>query len=75
MNERVKLVIGSILDLDPDSIDESTKADSTPSWDSMNHVRMVAALEEEFNVMFDVQEMQSLTSYGEITRALQGKGV
>jgi acyl carrier protein len=74
MHERVKLVIGSILDLDPNSIDESTRAASTDSWDSMNHIKMVVALEEEFNVTFDVEEIQSLLSYSDITKALQLRG-
>ena len=75
MHERVKLVIGSILDLDSHAIDESTTAEDTPTWDSMNHIKMIAALEDEFNVFFDVEEIQSLASYSAIVRALHSRGV
>jgi acyl carrier protein len=75
MHERVKLVIGSILDLDPNSIGESTRAENTPTWDSMNHIKMIVALEDEFNVIFEVEEIQSLVSYHAITGALELRGV
>jgi len=75
MHERVKLVIGSILDLDSHTIDESTTAEATPTWASMNHIKMIAALEDEFNVFFEVEEIQSLGSYSAIIRALQSRGV
>jgi acyl carrier protein len=36
---------------------------STPSWDSLAHVSLVAAVESEFGISIDIADSLELTSY------------
>ena len=73
MEERLKEVIGDVLDLDPGSIDASTTKDTTDSWDSLNHINLVVALEQEFQVSFDVAEIESMQTFTDILDTLEKK--
>lgn len=34
-------------------------------WDSVGHMTLIAALEDEFDIMLETEDMMSLTSYNE----------
>jgi acyl carrier protein len=36
---------------------------STPGWDSLAHVSLVAAIESEFGIAIDIEDSLELTSY------------
>lgn len=65
--------MADILDVSPDSIDESTTQDNTVTWDSLSQVNLLVALEEEFNICFDPAEVESLLSFSQIVEILQKK--
>ena len=65
--------MADILGVDPDSIDVSTAKDSTASWDSLNHINLVVALEQEFQISFDVTEIESMLSFSDILETLERK--
>lgn len=73
MEEQIKQVMADVLDLDLKAIDESTSKDNTESWDSLNHINLVAALEQEFDVSFDVSEMESMLSFYDIVEVVKAK--
>lgn len=70
---QVKEVMADILDIDLDSINRSTVKDHVASWDSINHVKLVVALEEEFQVSFEVTDIESMLSFSDIVDKLQDK--
>jgi acyl carrier protein len=73
VEEQVKRVLGDILLLDPAGIGMETTQDRVSSWDSVNHINLVYALEEEFKTTFNIREIESLTSYAEILSVLKSK--
>ena len=73
MDEQIKQVMADILDLDANSIDVSTVKDGTASWDSLNHINLIVALEQEFQTSFDVTEIESMQSYLDILETIQRK--
>jgi acyl carrier protein len=73
MHERIKQVMADILDLDPNSIDGTTSKDNTASWDSLNHINLTLALEQEFSVSFDVNELEAMLSFDDISEILERK--
>jgi acyl carrier protein len=42
----------------------------TPAWDSLATTNLVAAVEEEFGVMFEADEIDRLNSFEEFARRL-----
>jgi acyl carrier protein len=73
VEEQIKQVIADILDVDPNSINESTNRDNTSKWDSLNHINLMIALEQEFSVTFDPTEMESMFSFADILEVLDRK--
>jgi len=73
MEERVKQIMGDVLDLDPHSINGDTAMDSVESWDSLTHINLCLSLEQDFQVSFTVPEMEAMLSYEDIVRVLAEK--
>ena len=61
--ETLKQVIATILKVDLASIQADASMDTLPSWDSVRHINLVLALEEEFNVSIPDEEAGNITSY------------
>ena len=70
MEQRVKEVMAAILGLEEDEIEDATSPNTVDSWDSLKHMALILALEEEFDVEFSDDQVVELTSYREIRETL-----
>lgn len=50
-------------------------AKDVANWDSFNHINLILALEEAFNVRFTTAEMAHMANVGELVGILAKKGV
>ena len=58
-------------ELSPDQIDDASTY-TVDNWDSLRAVTLVAAIEEEFNIEFELEDMLSFTSFKAVhDRAMQ----
>ena len=69
----VKQIMADVLDLSPQSVGESTRLTQVASWDSLNHIHLVLALEQEFQVSFEIGEIEAMVSYVDIVQVLHRK--
>ena len=65
---RIKEVMAEVLEVDPGTIGEGFHRDEAPAWDSMNHLRMVSALEEAFGIRFTMREVGEMERFETIRR-------
>jgi acyl carrier protein len=65
---RIREVMASILEVDPERIGADLARDATPSWDSLNHLRLVSALEEDFGIRFTMREVGELDGFEAVRR-------
>jgi acyl carrier protein len=73
--QRLQAIFRGVLDL-PEGSDATTAAQGqTPTWDSMAHVSLVAAIEAEFSLAIDAGDSLSLTSYEAARQYLVDLGV
>jgi len=75
VNEKLRKIIADALELSADEINESTAMESVDTWDSLRHMEMVVALEQEYALEFGADEMMEMTSFNEIKRVLGSKGI
>lgn len=54
-------------------ISKKTTAADITEWDSLEHVNLMAKIEIEFNVKFELREMLSLKNVGEMVDLLEKK--
>lgn len=52
--------------------EETTSAD-IEKWDSMNHVRLIATIEKEFAITFDIMEIIGINSIGDFVAIIEKK--
>ncbi len=63
MEEKIKQVMASVFEIPVESIHEMSSADNIENWDSLHHMNLVVALEEEFKVSFDDEQISNLLNY------------
>jgi acyl carrier protein len=71
----LKQVLADVFRISPDSIGESTSVDTVEKWDSLQHLNLVLALEERFDVSFTEEETVEILSYPLIRAVLEEHGV
>lgn len=62
MFDRLQKVFQEVFDNQRLRIDINVTQDNIPGWDSMAHVNLCLALEEEFCIQLTVKEMATITS-------------
>jgi acyl carrier protein len=67
---RVRTIVASVLRVPIDTLDLAASPDTIASWDSLNHMQLVLALEEHFGLQFAVEEMEAMQSVGGIIAIL-----
>jgi acyl carrier protein len=73
MEDRIKEIIAIVLDINPSNIHSGTSTDTLDVWDSMKHMDLIVALEEEFGIEFDDQEVIEMTDYAKVKQFLMNK--
>jgi acyl carrier protein len=69
LNAKLVEIVAELFDLDLTGVDDALTPEDVELWDSMNHLRLVSAVEEEFQIKLSMQEIESIRSLG-VLRAL-----
>lgn len=75
MLERMKEIIAEQLNVDADTITEASKFKEDLGADSLDLFELVMALEDEYSVEIAAEDLEKLTSVGEVMDYLKSKGV
>ena len=71
MQDEVKAIMADVLGIDPSSIDDNSSTDTIETWDSLAHINLVSALEQNFNVKLEVSEIETMISFSAIIETLE----
>lgn len=74
MKERIREVIADVMGLDPANIPLDALQENVKGWDSIRHMNLVVALEQEFGVQFSglqIAEMMGIELIEDTIRSLQ----
>ena len=63
MEEQLKLLFANILNIEKNKIDNDLKMGDIPNWDSLGHLNLITAIEEEFNIFISNDEILELNSF------------
>ena len=75
MLEKMKEIITDQLSVDADTITEASKFKEDLGADSLDLFELVMALEDEYSVEIPAEDLEKLTSVGEVMDYLKAKGV
>jgi len=71
----LKQVFSDVFGVDPGEINDATTIDTIEQWDSLKHLNLVLALEEQFNVTLSEEETLQILSYPLIKLVLAEHGI
>ena len=63
IEDRIKNVMSAVLDIPTDSVNNKSSSDNIISWDSLMHMNLVLAIEEEFDISFNDDEIIDMINF------------
>ncbi len=73
MMDKVQTIFQDVFD-DPEMrIDRSSNAASIPGWDSLAHINLVTAIQQEFKIKFALGELEQLKNVGDLLDLMERK--
>ncbi|MDE6035340.1 MAG: acyl carrier protein [Ruminococcus sp.] len=72
--KRLTEVFRDIFDDDSIVITEKTTANDIDDWDSIEHINLIGAVEEEFGMRFKMREVSGMKNVGEMINIIAERG-
>jgi acyl carrier protein len=73
MENRIKKVMSAVFEIPVEQINNESSPDNIELWDSLRHMQLVVALEEEFNIRFEDEEISEMLNYQLIHHIVSNK--
>ncbi|MGE0759803.1 MAG: hypothetical protein AB7O38_22490, partial [Pirellulaceae bacterium] len=73
-DDRLLRTISEVLRVDTATLSDDASPQTIPSWDSLNHLNLVLALESEFDISLPPEDALALQSVGKIREILNRSG-
>jgi len=73
MDDIIKNVMSAVFKIPVDEINDNISIGTTKSWDSLQHLNFVVALEKELGVQFEDEEILMMLNYPSIKQIVSGK--
>ena len=64
--EKINEVFRDVFEDDDITVTDETTADDIEDWDSLEHINLVNAIEEEFGIKFTMGQVVSMKNVGEM---------
>ena len=64
IENRIKNVLSAVFDIPVQEINDNSSSDTIDSWDSLKHMNLIIALEEEFNITIPDTEVANMLTFG-----------
>jgi len=70
VDRQIREVMSGVFDVDPEAVGNGFRRDDSTAWDSMNHLRLVSALEEAFGIRFTMKEVGEMESFDHVRQRI-----
>ena len=71
--EKMNEIFRNVFDDDSISLHDETNAEDIDDWDSLEQINLIVAIENEFEMMFDMSEVADLANVGEMVDLILSK--
>ncbi|MBE6845319.1 MAG: acyl carrier protein [Ruminococcus sp.] len=72
--ERLNDVFRDVFDDDSICVDANTTSADIDDWDSLEHINLIAAVEDEFRMRFQMKEVSGMKNVGEMMQIIAERG-
>lgn len=73
--EKMQQIFCEVLSIVPEQFCEELEYNTISAWDSVGHMKLVAELEDGFDIMMDTEDIIDLSSYSKAREILKKYGV
>ena len=73
--DRLYKTMAAVLGIAELSLTEESSPDTIPAWDSLNHLNVIMAMEQEFGIEFSPDDAMNMVDVSRIRSLLRGYGV
>jgi len=63
MEERIKKIMSDVFLIDLNEVNETSSPDTIPQWDSIGHLNLVTAVEEEFGIKIEDDQITQMLNF------------
>ncbi len=71
--DRLNDIFRDVFDDDSLSVNENTTAKDIEDWDSLSHITLVGAVEDEFRMKFSMKEVVEMKNVGEMVQIIAAR--
>lgn len=71
--ERLNTVFRDVFDDSSITVTEQTTADDIEDWDSLEHINLMSAVEQEFSIKFTMGQVVTMKNVGEMADIITEK--
>lgn len=64
--EKLTDVFREVFDDEEIKLSDNTTSEDIEDWDSLEHINLIVAVEQEFNIKFNMNEVTSMKNVGEM---------
>lgn len=68
MSNTIRLVMSQVLQVEPEEISAESSPESIERWDSLKHMQLIMALEDELGIQFPDDAIPELLTFGAIEK-------
>lgn len=73
--EQFRSIVSTILQIPPDQVTDDLTPDAIDTWDSLNHISLIGALEQEFGVVLATENLDQTQSIPTLRALLAEHGI
>lgn len=73
MLEKVQQIAADVFQVPPKDISANSSPKTIASWDSIQQLNLILALEQEFGIQFQPEELDRIHSIGDVASLLEVK--
>ena len=70
---KVTAIFRDVFDDDELIVTDSTNSDDIEDWDSLEHIALIVSMEKEFDMKFDIKEVNKLENVGQMIDMIVSK--
>lgn len=73
MNQEIKELVAEVFNIDESEVTPNLSQDTLDNWDSLNHLQLVTAVEEEFNISLTMDEIDEITNIEKLINVINSR--
>ena len=73
VSDQIRTIASDIFGVTADKITVASTPETIETWDSIQHLNLVLALEEKFGLQLSPEEIEQMKSMAEVIKVVEGK--